>query len=443
MTGEARALEPFRPRSAALAAPSFQWNLDVPVQLLAQLSLCDGSRSEPHSSATLGLEAAARVASPRSTALDLGTIPRGVTELAGAPVYQSDGSLPAPVNSASDAESGFSSAFDHEEAETEEQHHRSTDVLQALDGLSRDQKRRRKARHGCYKRYGFPGKRIVRTMTVPTPCNTGPIAPPRQKLMTPTLLMTGDHQALASPQKTLDEFMYAIHEPNQSHEHCRLTPARPGSSCSPVAPPGIHVFVDASNILIGFEETAKRKQGLDVRSQYRGPGMSFVTLALLMESQRSVSKRLMVGSSPQLLRWQHDAEALGYDVKIMDVVLKEVVHAGAGAAVAPSARQHVWGEHFVDEMLHLHMGYSVQSGNCGVMVVATGDGADTEYGASWTTAIELALRRGWCVELVTWRRSASRKYCSAAFQARWSVSFRIVFLDQYLPLLYQQDVAGT
>ncbi|KAI4807136.1 hypothetical protein E4T44_11179, partial [Aureobasidium sp. EXF-8845] len=65
-------------------------------------------------------------------------------------------------------------------------------------------------------------------------------------------------------------------------------------------PKGIHVFVDASNIFIGFHDQLKRARDIPQNVHVPKVDLSFDALALLMERRRPVAKRCLVGSKPHM-----------------------------------------------------------------------------------------------------------------------------------------------
>jgi hypothetical protein len=86
------------------------------------------------------------------------------------------------------------------------------------------------------------------------------------------------------------------------------------------SPNGIHVFVDFSNIWIGFMEYLKylpKPPGLRIPHQ----NLSFDSLVLLLERRRPVGKRVLAGSLP-LLPAMELAKAIGYETNILDKVYK-------------------------------------------------------------------------------------------------------------------------
>ncbi|KDQ53938.1 hypothetical protein JAAARDRAFT_61024 [Jaapia argillacea MUCL 33604] len=74
----------------------------------------------------------------------------------------------------------------------------------------------------------------------------------------------------------------------------------------------IHVFVDHSNILIGFLNYLKRHLHHSLR---KGRHLSHAALALILERGRPISRRVLVTSSP-LYQPMDSAEQLGYEVRV-------------------------------------------------------------------------------------------------------------------------------
>lgn len=76
--------------------------------------------------------------------------------------------------------------------------------------------------------------------------------------------------------------------------------------------PLIHVFIDHSNILIGFLNYLRRNLHHSAR---KGKHMSHSALALILERGRPINRRVLVTSSP-LYQPMDSAEQLGYEVRI-------------------------------------------------------------------------------------------------------------------------------
>ncbi|RMZ69523.1 cell wall glucanase [Pyrenophora seminiperda CCB06] len=235
-----------------------------------------------------------------------------------------------------------------------------------------------------------------------------------------------------------------------------------------VSTQGLHIFVDASNIMIGLKEML-RYHGL----QHNSYDMSFDSLALLMERRRPVAKRFFAGSHreanplPHVAKIVETSKAVGYDSVMQEQVLivredsekkkffndvkKMGWHkatqlrtgsgsdseTGAPAPKTPSAPK--WVEQGVDEILHLKMCQSII--DCEVpstMVLATGDGAVAEMSDGFLAHVERALKRGWKVELISWGQQINSGYRKRQFRAKWAEQFTIIELDQFL-----EDVIDT
>lgn len=239
-------------------------------------------------------------------------------------------------------------------------------------------------------------------------------------------------------------------------------------------PNGIHVFVDASNIFIGFNDQLKRERGIPQYWHTNVANLSFDALALLMERRRPVAKRVLVGSLPEVPAFAK-AREVGYEVGLLEKVYKakELTerqiyfrdrdaqykrrsggkpHAGASnngntsggetsGAITSGSETTGNGPQFapakmieqgVDEILHLKILESVvDSETPSTMVIATGDAAQAEYSSGFMAMAERALKKGWKVELVSWSKNISGLYMKETFRKRWGEMFKPVFLDEY------------
>ena len=247
------------------------------------------------------------------------------------------------------------------------------------------------------------------------------------------------------------------------------------SSISLVHPPldenpnlanGVHVFVDVSNILIGFHDALKsaRKLGYIRRQPF-----SFHNLSLILERGRPIAKRVLAGSDnfPAIA----EAQLIGYECNILDRVhkakeltprQKKFLHrqmngngtssagngttSGSGSETnnAVSTATHApekWVEQAVDEILHLKILESVvDADDPATMVLATGDAAEAEYSQGFLKMVTRALGKGWSVEVVSFRKNISGMYKRREFRAQWGSRFRIVELDDYVEELVGVEV---
>ncbi|KAI0777627.1 hypothetical protein BD413DRAFT_601955 [Trametes elegans] len=251
----------------------------------------------------------------------------------------------------------------------------------------------------------------------------------------------------------------------------------------------IHVFIDHSNILIGFISYV-RKHLQHVLRKYKQTHLSHAALALVLERGRPVTRRVLVTSSP-LYQPMHSAEALGYEVRIYARVpdngegadRQRPTHAriesggsttldATGAPSRGRGRPHMfkrghahrpsggtssgtgtggnststdsdgvgagatrvrYREQGVDELLQLKLHQAIVAVDAvpvgGTIVLATGDGNVGQFNEDgFLGCVRTALKRGWRVELYAWEGGLSR-----AWQREFGEcdGFRIFMLDAY------------
>lgn len=237
-------------------------------------------------------------------------------------------------------------------------------------------------------------------------------------------------------------------------------------------PKGAHIFIDASNIFIGFNDQLKRERGIPTHWNTGNANISFDALALLMERRRPVAKRVLVGSYPEVPAFVM-ARKVGYEVSLLDRVYKakELTERqiyfkeqdairnskrnGVKAPATPAAavkRSPSFGgsetttekerepqyapakmiEQGVDEILHLKILESVvDAEEPSTMIIATGDAAQAEYSDGFMAMVLRALKKGWKVELVSWSANISKMYLRSQFREQWGENFKTVFLDDF------------
>jgi hypothetical protein len=234
-------------------------------------------------------------------------------------------------------------------------------------------------------------------------------------------------------------------------------------------PTGAHVFIDASNIFIGFNDQLKRERGIPTHWHTGNANISFDALALLMERRRPVAKRVLVGSFPEVPAFT-TARKIGYEVNLLDKVykakelterqiyfkeqdaLRNSKRNGAKAPAPPAKRSPSFGssettagkdrepqfapakmiEQGVDEILHLKILESVvDNDEPATMIIATGDAAQAEYSDGFMAMVLRALKKGWKVELVSWSANISKMYLRREFRDQWGENFKTVFLDDF------------
>lgn len=242
---------------------------------------------------------------------------------------------------------------------------------------------------------------------------------------------------------------------------------------------GVHVFVDASNILIGFYQHLKRARGIPDGARVPRVYPSFHALALLLERRRPVAKRELVGSTPEIPAFE-EARQIGYKTCILEKVFKsrEMTERQRKFALRDQARanghssgygteshgtdsaainggngmlppqQPKWVEQGVDEVLHLKMVESIldrrapgaeNAKDRPTMIVATGDASEAEYSAGFLKNVERALNNGWNVEVAAWGANISQEYWALERKGRWRGRFRVVKLDDFAEELFPAE----
>jgi len=198
--------------------------------------------------------------------------------------------------------------------------------------------------------------------------------------------------------------------------------------------------------MIGFHNATKFSRGLSISSRLRRQPLSFHNLSLILERGRPPAKRVLVGSDnfPAI----QEARAIGYETNILDRVHKAkeltprqkkfthvipngTYHATSGQSsgsetTAATRAPEKWVEQAVDEILHLKILESVvDAKKPSTMVLATGDAAEAEYSQGF-------LKKGWSVELVSFKHNISGMYKRKEFRGKWGQRFKIIELDDFV-----------
>ncbi|KAH8996654.1 hypothetical protein EDB92DRAFT_1841048 [Lactarius akahatsu] len=215
--------------------------------------------------------------------------------------------------------------------------------------------------------------------------------------------------------------------------------------------PLVHVFIDYSNILIGFLTYLRRHPHFLVSTKVRW--MSHAALALILERGRSVTRRVLVASSP-LYQPMEAAARLGYEVHVVPpqrhrhsrgrsggsssnnnngwcATAKDHAHRSTTGSAPPpvtaarpgqissssSAGRVRYREQGVDELLQLKF----------LQAVANVDNAPPPWfnEEGFRGCVRTALKKGWRVELYAWEGGLSRTW------GPWSSRFRIIPIDGF------------
>ncbi|KAF8603065.1 hypothetical protein BDV93DRAFT_556982 [Ceratobasidium sp. AG-I] len=227
----------------------------------------------------------------------------------------------------------------------------------------------------------------------------------------------------------------------------------------------LYVFVDHSNILVGFLEYIKKNPQLlppSIGSPKRlKPKILHTALVLLLERGRPCARRILVASSP-LHQTLDGVVGMGYEVSVLQrVEIKEgedgvsprprkgeigsseddLRAGGAGvggivqapglpsrtssnSSLGPAARRthhrHTssdlsarprYREEAVDELLQLKLLQTILDTPPATIVLATGDGASSQFNPDgFVGCVRRAVDRGWKVELIAWEEGVSRAW---------------------------------
>ncbi|RUS29172.1 hypothetical protein BC938DRAFT_480964 [Jimgerdemannia flammicorona] len=207
----------------------------------------------------------------------------------------------------------------------------------------------------------------------------------------------------------------------------------------------VHVFIDHSNIAVGLLNYCQK----DAKSPPKKPRLNYNTLFAILERSRHVNRRVLVASYP-LAQPLDDAETAGYEVSILHRVLKpRSPHSSSSSSDTetdavplswPKAKAKtkslpvMRGEQCVDELLQLKIMESLLDHESpATLVMATGDGKPAEFsqGGFYATVVR-ALKRGWRVEVVSWKRQLSKNFLEGEEIRKFMGStYEIVLLDRF------------
>ena len=153
----------------------------------------------------------------------------------------------------------------------------------------------------------------------------------------------------------------------------------------------VFVYWDNSNIFISAQQVAVEREGADARYRVR---IDFRNLLELARAGRDIEHAVAVGSIPPELRhvWNR-LENEGVTVQLLE----------RGAIQGR--------EQGVDNALQTAMlrdGYDY-NGDPGIAVLLTGDGAGFYDGVGFHADLERMQRRGWRIEVMSWRHSCDNR----------------------------------
>ncbi|MFA5911715.1 MAG: NYN domain-containing protein [Vicinamibacterales bacterium] len=165
-----------------------------------------------------------------------------------------------------------------------------------------------------------------------------------------------------------------------------------------------HVFIDNSNIFGGAQSMSAR---VERHVPWPALRVHFRNLALLVEGSQQVGSRVLAGSVPP---GNDDLWSYARDMKYETNLLRKI-EKGDGRL----------GEQGVDELLHLKVAnLLLDSAEAQALVLVTGDGRVSQFGTGFALQAERALKRGWQVEIWSWKSALSPAFgkLSTAYGAK-------------------------
>ena len=169
------------------------------------------------------------------------------------------------------------------------------------------------------------------------------------------------------------------------------------------------IYWDNSNIFISARAVAEEREGSGARHRVR---VHFRNLLELAHAGRSIGHAIAVGSVPPELRhvWNR-LENEGVAVQL------------PGNAARSTVASRAWIQLLQTAMLRDAFDHN---GDPGIAVLLTGDGSGFADGVGFHADLERMHRRGWRIEVLSWRHSCNRRMREWAEQ-----NGRFVALDDF------------
>ena len=153
----------------------------------------------------------------------------------------------------------------------------------------------------------------------------------------------------------------------------------------------VFIYWDNANIFVSVQEVAAEREGAGARRRVR---IDFRNMLELAHAGREIEHAVAVGSIPPELRhvWNR-LENLGVTVQLLE-------------RGAMGGR-----EQGVDQALQVAMlrDMADYNGDPGIVAMLTGDGAGFADGVGFHADLERMRRRGWRIEVISWRYSCNRR----------------------------------
>lgn len=242
---------------------------------------------------------------------------------------------------------------------------------------------------------------------------------------------------------------------DQQHESLtlRLVPLRAGdvsieANNNSIAPNGVHVFLDMSNINISFQHALRQKYSIKEHARFVPlPQLNLQLLTeILVRNRRTITLNAGCSVLPnrQEPRFVQELRNLGYRVDLRERKRINETRAPGGSGgrgdascsdeLADLHKVARFMEDLVDETLQTRIAESVMEyfDSPGTLVLATGDAQPARYSDGFFMYAERALRMGWYVEVVSWSMSLSSRWRKSGLTQRWGDRFRLIRLDDFL-----------
>ena len=153
----------------------------------------------------------------------------------------------------------------------------------------------------------------------------------------------------------------------------------------------VFIYWDNSNIFISARGAAVEREGATAR---HGVRVDFRNLLVLARAGRDIERAIAVGSVPPELRHVWDRmENEGVTVELLERGAIEGREQGVDQTLQTA-------------MLRDALDYN---GDPGIAVLLTGDGSGFIDGVGFHADLERMHRRGWRIEVLSWRHSCNRR----------------------------------
>lgn len=177
-----------------------------------------------------------------------------------------------------------------------------------------------------------------------------------------------------------------------------------------------YIFIDLSNIYIGFYNYIMYN---NKKYNICNPKMDYNMLFSILEKDKKVEKRILVGSKNKKMEKIKTLKKIDYELFLLERVNNK--------------------ENGVDDLLHEKIINTLLLESPGYIIIATGDGKKGDYtnNSFYNICIE-ALKLGWYVTIVSWKKQISKRYTlgeelySLLKDFNIKDKFNILYLDNYV-----------